>query len=99
MADIGGKAAKKKEMRKRDPFADRRSGDDRRKVYSLEYFQQDNPDRRVGRERRTGKERRGDCVRVSTWSSVCPDYEDDEYREGRIRLDKGPGRKPSDSRS
>lgn len=84
-------------MRQRDPFADRRCGDDRRKVYSLDYFQQDNPDRRSGRERRSGKERRSHCVRVSTWSSVCPDYEDDEYRDGRIRLGKMTGRKPTES--
>lgn len=78
-------------MRKRDPFLDRRCGEDRRKVYSLDYFQQDNPDRRKRGERRANFERRSGCIRITTWSSVCPDYEDREYREGKIYIgpDKG----------
>jgi hypothetical protein len=73
-----------REMRQRDPFMDRRSGEDRRKVYSLDYFQMGNRDRRMNGERRKRKERRADCIRISEWSSVCPNYEDQEYREGRI---------------
>lgn len=75
-----------REMRKRDPFMDRRSGEDRRKVYSLEYFQAGNPDRRKRNEQRSNVERRADCVRISSWSSVCPDYEDDDYQKGRVRI-------------
>lgn len=37
-------------------------------------------------ERRKHKERRADCIRVSEWSSVCPNYEDQEYRDGRILI-------------
>lgn len=75
-----------REMRKRDPFMDRRSGEDRRKVYSLDYFQRGYPDRRMNGERRQQKERRADCIRISEWSSVCPNYEDREYKEGRILI-------------
>lgn len=74
-------------MRRRDPFMDRRSGEDRRKVHSLEYFQAENPDRRKRSERRSQGERRADCVRITKWSSVCPDYEDADYQNGRIKID------------
>ncbi len=59
-------------LRVRDPYLDRRRGDDRRKIYSLVYFNQGNPDRRVNNERRKQGERRKNCFRVDTWSSVCP---------------------------
>lgn len=75
-----------REMRRRDPFMDRRSGEDRRRVYSLDYFQKGNVDRRKNGERRKQKERRADCIRISEWSSVCPNYEDKEYRDGRISI-------------
>ena len=57
--------------RKRDPYLDRRSGEDRRAVYSLDYFLKGNPDRRSGEERRMKNERRSGCVRINEWSSVC----------------------------
>ena len=96
MAAPANKHSGGKEMRRRDPFMDRRSGEDRRKVYSLSYFQNGNPDRRKGIERRSGQERRADCVRISTWSSVCPDYEDEEYTSGKVRVKSAgqPGRRP-----
>jgi hypothetical protein len=59
--------------RVRDPYVDRRSGEDRRAVYDSDYFDQDGLERRTGKERRQGHERRDDCIRVSKWSSVCPD--------------------------
>lgn len=74
-----------REYRRSDPFLDRRSGEDRRKVHSLAYFQAGNPDRRKREERRSGVERRGDCIPVTRWSSVCPDYEDEEYTTGKIQ--------------
>ena len=77
------------EMRRRDPFMDRRCGEDRRKIYSLSYFQAGNPDRRKGVERRSGLERRADCIRITPWSSVCPDYEDEEYTSGKVRIASG----------
>lgn len=64
---------KVKQLRKGDPYMDRRSGEDRRKIYSLDYFLKGNIDRRIGSERRIHGERRMDCVRVSKWASVCPD--------------------------
>jgi hypothetical protein len=62
-------SAKKK--RKRDPYLDRRSGDDRREVYDADYFENDGEERRKGGERRKKKERRDDCTRISDWSSIC----------------------------
>ena len=59
--------------RKADPYVDRRSGDDRRAVYDSDYFQNGGVERRQGLERRQKNERRDSCVRVSQWSSVCPD--------------------------
>ena len=62
-----------KKDRGRDPFTDRRSGEDRRLAYDLDYFQDNGVERRSGSERRLPKERRDDCVRVSAWSSICPE--------------------------
>ena len=63
---------KSKESRTSDPYLDRRSGEDRRQAYDLEYFSEGGSERRLGEERRRAKERRQDCVKVSKWSSVCP---------------------------
>ena len=46
---------------------------DRRKVYSSDYWDIWGIERRTLNERRLQKERRGGCVRVLKWSSVCPD--------------------------
>ena len=56
-----------------DPYVDRRSGDDRRRVYDSDYFEGGGRERRQAEDRRQLNERRGSCVRVSKWSSVCPD--------------------------
>jgi len=48
---------KKEKMRKRS-IVDRRSGDDRRKKYSLDYFESDGKERRIKEERRQLGERR-----------------------------------------
>ncbi|WP_161629951.1 hypothetical protein [Desulfogranum mediterraneum] len=63
------------DLRRRDPLMDRRSGEDRRQVYFLPYFEQGNPDRRSDLERRQNVERRTNFVRVSEWSSVGLDQE------------------------
>ena len=60
-----------KEKRKKDPYLDRRSGDDQREVYDIDYFADGNAERRDGDERRHSKERRKDCIKVSKWTSVC----------------------------
>ena len=73
-------------VRGKDPFLDRRSGEDRRFIYCLEYFLQGRPDRRSTRERRENLERRQGFVRVSRWSSVCPDYREKAWLEGRVEL-------------
>ena len=67
-----------KEKRKKDPYLDRRSGEDRRKAYDLDHFAEGGLERRDEKERRKPKERRKDCVKVSTWSSVCPKNKNDE---------------------
>ncbi len=56
-----------------DPYVDRRSGDDRRAVYHSDYFDGGGLERRSGQDRRRQDERRDNCLRVSRWSSVCPD--------------------------
>jgi len=48
---------KEKNKTKRS-FIDRRSGDDRRKTYSLDYFENDGKENRVKEERRKRSERR-----------------------------------------
>jgi len=50
---------------------DRRSGVDRRKVYTVGYFLEGGKERRSGEERRSTEERRKGWVRVTQWSSVC----------------------------
>jgi hypothetical protein len=57
---------------------DRRSGDDRRRVYNLDYFEKGGLERRKQNERRRTGERRANCVRVSDWSSVCFDIDHDD---------------------
>ncbi|MGD8344604.1 MAG: hypothetical protein PVI38_16595 [Desulfobacterales bacterium] len=61
------------DKRAADPYVDRRSGDDRRAVYDSDYFDGGGPERRSGQDRRQQDERRDSCLRVSRWSSVCPD--------------------------
>ena len=56
-----------------DPYVDRRSGEDRRAVYASDYFDAGGQERRGGHDRRQADERRDCCLRVSQWSSVCPD--------------------------
>ncbi len=56
-----------------DPYVDRRSGDDRRGVYDSDYFGNGGRERRMAGDRRKQDERRESCIRVSKWSSVCPD--------------------------
>ena len=62
-----------KNNRQRDPYLDRRSGEDRREAYNADYFEDGGEERRKGKERRKGGERRNRCVKVSKWTSVCPD--------------------------
>jgi hypothetical protein len=66
-----------KNKRKKDPFLDRRCGEDRRDAYDLEYFPNGGSERRSGKERRRKGERRDRCIPVSDWSSVCPEPEDE----------------------
>jgi len=65
------KNASPKEKRKADPYLDRRSGDDQRDVYDIDYFAAGGAERRDGNERRQSKERRKDCMKITKWTSVC----------------------------
>jgi hypothetical protein len=62
-----------KNNRVRDPYVDRRLEEDKRQVYDVEFFQNGGAEKRSGNERRQQNERRYSCVKVSNWSSVCPD--------------------------
>jgi hypothetical protein len=54
----------------RRALIDRRSGEDKRKLYSLDYFSDGGEERRKGRERRQCGERRSTWARVYKWCSV-----------------------------
>ncbi len=49
---------------------ERRSGKDRRRIFSLHRFFYNGPERRVLQNRRSQEERRDGWVRISKWSSV-----------------------------
>jgi hypothetical protein len=61
-----------RDKRDGDLFLDRRSGEDRREAYDLDYFELGGIERRKRGERRSKDERRRQCKKVSDWSSVCP---------------------------
>ena len=67
-ADEPQKALSKGPMRR--ALVDRRSGEDKRKHYSLDYFTDGGEERRKGRERRISEERRSTWARVYKWCSV-----------------------------
>ncbi|MGD2099910.1 MAG: hypothetical protein PVG35_20230 [Desulfobacterales bacterium] len=69
---IKGLRAKKesaKQATKRSAF-DRRSGEDKRNRYNLDYFMDGGEERRDGKERRQTGERRSGWMRVYKWCSV-----------------------------
>jgi hypothetical protein len=49
---------------------DRRSGEDKRDRYNLDYFTDGGEERRKGKERRQAEERRSGWARVYKWCSV-----------------------------
>ena len=56
--------------RGRQSRLDRRSGEDRRKTYSLDYFLKGGKERRQAEDRRHQGERRNDWMRIDKWYSV-----------------------------
>jgi hypothetical protein len=50
--------------------SERRSGKDRRRIFSLHRFLYKGPEKRVLQDRRSQVERRDGWVRISKWSSV-----------------------------
>ena len=67
--ESGSKKKPSKISVKRSLF-DRRSGEDKRKRYSLDYFTDGGNERRKGKERRQSEERRSGWARVYKWCSV-----------------------------
>ena len=67
-----------KSRRVGDPYVDRRLGEDRRQVYDTDYWENGGIERRSLKDRRQEKERRANCVKVSKWSSICPDDKADQ---------------------
>lgn len=65
------KSSASRHFRARDPYLDRRGGEDRREKYSLYYFSQGGAERRISKERRINFEQRKGYARISTWASVC----------------------------
>jgi hypothetical protein len=51
-------------------FSDRRTGKNRRRLFSLHRFHYKGPERRVHKDRRSRLERRVGYVRIDKWSSV-----------------------------
>ena len=67
-----------KVRRVRDPYVDRRSGEDRRQVYDSDYWDNGGIENRSVNDRRQQKERRSGYVNVSKWSSVCIENKTDQ---------------------
>ena len=67
-------------MRLNDPFIDRRSGEDRRRTYDIDFFSNGGREKRSGKERRQQGERRKYWARVSKWSSVEIDKKHTNYQ-------------------
>jgi len=69
--NIRFRGEKMRNRRVRDPYIDRRSGENRRQVYDTDYWDSGGMEGRSAKDRRQPKERRGSYVKVSKWSSVC----------------------------
>ena len=77
--------------KKKRAFFDRRSGQDRRKAYNLDYFLDGGLERRTnagGERRRQRKDRRKAWIKISRWSSL--------YVEGKA-LKAAENKEPLDS--
>ena len=57
--------------RVRDPYMDRRSGEDRRAVYDSDYFENDGVERRHGKDRRQKHPHRGNARRFDYRDRAC----------------------------
>jgi hypothetical protein len=69
LKDFSSKPKPLKTPKKRS-LLDRRSGEDERKLYNLDYFFEGGNERRRGKERRQSAERRRGWARVYNWCSV-----------------------------
>jgi hypothetical protein len=60
----------KKDIIRARSLLERRSGEDRRAAYDLNYFNQDGSERRKNKERRVNTEKRKGWLRISKWGSI-----------------------------
>jgi hypothetical protein len=66
--------------KKKRSFFDRRSGQDRRKAYSIDYFLEGGTERRTvtaSERRNQERERRQDWIKIGPWSSMNLKDDDD----------------------
>ena len=67
--------------KKKRTFFDRRSGQDRRDSYNIDYFLEGGTERRnspASGRREKNKDRRKDWIKISRWSSLYVDSEEDK---------------------
>lgn len=75
---------------KKRNFFDRRSGQDRRDSYNIDYFLEGGTERRNGLadgRRAKKKDRRKDWIKISSWSSLHIDSEEDETADENNSID------------
>ena len=75
---------------KKRTFFDRRSGQDRRSTYNIDYFLEGGAERRnssAGERRREEKDRRKDWIKISRWSSLNVEDEKSKAANGEEPLD------------
>ncbi len=75
---------------KKRSFFDRRSGQDRRLTYNMDYFLEGGAERRnsfEGERREESKDRRKDWIKISSWSSLNIEDEKSKPAHGEDPLD------------
>ncbi len=75
---------------KKRSFFDRRSGQDRRLTYNMDYFLKGGAERRnsfEGERREESKDRRKDWIKISSWSSLNIEDEESKPAHGEDPLD------------
>ncbi len=64
------KDRQKKTNRRKQSFSDRRKEEDRRRVYSIDYFSMNGAERRKRKDRRKQTEKRKGWERINKWMSI-----------------------------
>jgi hypothetical protein len=71
--------------KKKRSFSDRRSGQDRRSTYNIDYFVNGGAERRNSaaiERRKKKKDRRKNWIKISRWSSLYIEYEQNQPANG-----------------